>query len=111
MMRDEEPKEGKGVLEDPVEVDPHLEEAKGRWRIYVTVFALLFILTVLELYVNKLIDPKAGQIAALVALMLAKASLVVLYYMHLRWESRVLRWAVGIPFFSALFYVLIVVWV
>ena len=50
-------------------------------------------------------------IAALVALMLAKASLVVLYYMHLRWESRVLRWAVGIPFFSALFYVLIVVWV
>jgi cytochrome c oxidase subunit 4 len=110
-MRDEEPKKEEGVAEDPTGQDPHMEEARGRWKIYVTVFALLFVLTILELYVNRLIDPKGAQIATLVALMLAKASLVVLYYMHLRWESRVLRWAVGIPFFSALFYVLIVVWV
>jgi caa(3)-type oxidase subunit IV len=95
---------------DPV--DPHEAEARDRWKIYTVVFLALFVLTIVELYVGDLIpDNKNGQIAALVVLMMAKASLVVLYYMHLRWESRVLRWLVLVPFFAAIFFVTILLWV
>jgi caa(3)-type oxidase subunit IV len=90
-------------------LDPHLEEARGRWRIYLTVFVLLFVLTVSELYVNKIIEGKAGQVAILVVLMMSKATLVVLYYMHLRYESRVLRWVVLVVFFAAVFFVSILI--
>jgi caa(3)-type oxidase subunit IV len=92
-------------------VDPHEVEASGRWKIYSAVFGALFVLTILELYVNQLIESKDGQISVLIALMMAKAGLVVLYYMHLRWESRVLRWLVLIPFFAAIFFVTILLWV
>ena len=92
-------------------VDPHEAEARNRWKIYTVVFAALFVLTVVELYVGDLIDGKNAQVAALIALMMAKATLVVLYYMHLRWESRVLRWVVLIPFFAAIFFVTIMLWV
>jgi cytochrome c oxidase subunit 4 len=92
-------------------VNPHEEEARGRWKIYTVVFGALFVLTILELYVNSLIEDKTGQVVVLVVLMMAKASLVVLYYMHLRWESRVLRWLVLVPFFAAIFFVSILLWV
>jgi cytochrome c oxidase subunit 4 len=92
-------------------VDPHEAEARDRWKIYTAVFGALFVLTILELYVGDLIPDKNGQVAALIALMMAKATLVVLYYMHLRWESRVLRWLVLIPFFAAVFFVVILLWV
>ena len=92
-------------------VDPHEVETRDRWKIYTVIFFALFGLTIMELYVNPLIDDETGRVAALIALMLAKAVLVVLYYMHLRWESRVLRWLVLIPFFAAIFFVLILLWV
>jgi cytochrome c oxidase subunit 4 len=94
---------------DPI--DRHEAEARERWKIYSVVFVALFVLTILELYVNDLIDGKTPQVAALIALMMAKATLVVLYYMHLRWESRVLRWLVLLPFFAAIFFVTILLWV
>ena len=97
--------------EGAVVADPHEEEARNRWKIYTVVFVALFVLTILELYVNRLFDVKSEQVAVLVALMLAKASLVVLYYMHLRWESRVLRWLIIIPFFAAVFFLAILLWV
>lgn len=94
---------------DPV--DQHEAEARDRWKIYSVVFVALFVLTIVELYVGDLIEGKNGQVAVLIVLMMAKASLVVLYYMHLRWESRVLRWLVIIPFFAAIFFVVILLWV
>ena len=97
--------------EEAVVKDPHEEEARNRWKIYLIIFGELFALTILELYVNRLISDKAGQVTVLVALMLAKAALVVLYYMHLRWESRVLRWLIIIPFFAAVFFLAILLWV
>ncbi|UCC93271.1 MAG: cytochrome C oxidase subunit IV family protein [Thermoplasmata archaeon] len=100
----------KGADEAP-ELDPHEAEARERWKIYTVVFGALFVLTILELYVGDLIADKNGQIATLIALMMAKATLVVLYYMHLRWESRVLRWLVIVPFFAAIFFVVILLWV
>ena len=92
-------------------VDPYEAEARERWKIYSVVFVALFVLTILELYVGDLIEGKNPQVAALIALMMAKAILVVLYYMHLRWESRVLRWLVLLPFFAAIFFVTILLWV
>ncbi len=92
-------------------LDPHEAEARERWKIYTVVFGALFALTIGELYVGSLIEDKGAQVAVLIALMMAKATLVVLYYMHLRWESRVLRWLVLTPFFAALFFVLILLWV
>ena len=90
--------------------DPRVEEARGRWRIYLAVFVLLFVLTVVELYVGDTFPKsKDAQVGALVVLMLAKATLVVLYYMHLRYESRVLRWIVMVPFLSGLFFVFIII--
>jgi cytochrome c oxidase subunit 4 len=97
--------------EGAVVVDPHEEEARNRWKIYTVVFVALFALTILELYVNKLFTEKSAQVTVLVALMLAKATLVVMYYMHLRWESRVLRWLIIIPFFAAVFFLTILLWV
>jgi caa(3)-type oxidase subunit IV len=84
-------------------------EEPGRHRIYITVFVLLALFTVLELSVNPLLSVKSHKIAALVFLMLAKASLVVLYYMHMRYESRVLRWALLVPFVMAVFFALVVI--
>jgi cytochrome c oxidase subunit 4 len=95
----------------PNVADPHEREARDRWKIYTGVFFALFILTIMELYVGDIISEKGAQVAALVTLMMAKATLVVLYYMHLRWDSRVLRWLVLIPFFAAVFFVVILLWV
>jgi len=92
-------------------VDPHEAVVRDRWKIYSIIFVALFVLTITELYIGDLISGKESQVAALVALMMAKAALVVLYYMHLRWDSRVLRWLVLIPFFAAIFFVTILLWV
>jgi caa(3)-type oxidase subunit IV len=40
--------------------------------------------------------------------MLAKATLVVMYYMHLRYEASMLRWIALVPFLGGVFYVFIV---
>jgi cytochrome c oxidase subunit 4 len=98
---------GAGV---PDLVDPHEREARDRWKIYTGVFVALFVLTIMELYVNRIFPESERQVGSLVALMLAKATLVVLYYMHLRWDSRVLRWLIIIPFFAAVFFVFIMIW-
>ena len=83
----------------PIVPPPAPEEpvGPGRHRIYITVFVALAALTVMELSVNRLVSVKSIQVELLVPMMLAKAALVVLYYMHLRYESRVLRWAVLVP--------------
>jgi cytochrome c oxidase subunit 4 len=80
----------------------------GRHRIYITVFAALAALTAMELGVNRLVSVKSLQVELLVPMMLAKAALVVLYYMHLRYESRVLRWAVLVPVAMAVFFAIVV---
>ena len=63
----------------------------------------------MELSVNRLVHVKSVQVGLLVPMMLAKASLVVLYYMHLRYESRVLKWAILVPFGMAIFFAIVVI--
>lgn len=65
-----------------------------RKRPYVLVFAILAVVTFAELNVFSLSLAPLERIAILVVLATIKASLVVAYYMHLRYEP---RWIALIP--------------
>ncbi len=66
----------------------------ARKRPYVLVFAILAVVTLVELSVYSLGLPRLETIAILVILATIKASLVVAYYMHLKYEP---RWIALIP--------------
>jgi cytochrome c oxidase subunit 4 len=66
----------------------------ARKRPYVLVFLILFVVTLVELSVYSIGLPRLETIAILVILATIKASLVVAYYMHLRYEP---RWIALIP--------------
>lgn len=81
-------------------------------RPYVYVFVALGVVTLIEVYLSTLsfpsisnISPTVLRIATLVILATFKASLVVAYYMHLKYEP---RWMMLIPFGAlALVFVLV----
>ena len=58
---------------------------------YMRIFVFLALLTAVELSVAFAPLPKSTQVLFLIALALAKATLVAMYYMHLRFEGRLLR--------------------
>lgn len=64
---------------------------------YLTVFAALAVFTVVEVAVAFTAIAKSTQVVLLVALALVKASLVALYYMHLRSEGPVLKVIAAFP--------------
>jgi cytochrome c oxidase subunit 4 len=77
---------------------------------YVVVFALLGILTLVELGVARTSGiPRTGVVIALVAIALAKAALIALFYMHLRFETRILRVTVLAPLLAPAAYGIILI--
>ncbi len=70
------------------------EEAHPREGTYVTVFLALAVLTATELTVLYL---PGLRYPLLIGLAFAKAWLVIQYYMHLRYDSRLFRWVFLIP--------------
>ncbi len=73
---------------------------------YWMVWLALAVLTVVELYVARMPDAKAFVIVSLCALALAKAALVALYFMHLKFEKHALMLIVLSPLvLSAIMYV------
>ena len=67
---------------------------------YFAIFLVLAVVTVFEIQVPGLAHygvPKSAQVTMLVATAVAKASLVALYYMHLKYEPFVLRYLPLIP--------------
>ncbi len=77
---------------------------------YFLVFVLLAVITVFEVQVPTLgasigLD-KVKQIIVLMSTAVAKASLVALYYMHLKYEPLVLRYVPLVPLFLVLILVL-----
>jgi cytochrome c oxidase subunit 4 len=77
---------------------------------YVVVFVLLGVLTLVELGVARTSGiPRTGVVVALVALAIAKAALIALFYMHLRFETGILRLTVLAPLLAPAAYGLILI--
>jgi cytochrome c oxidase subunit IV len=71
-------------------------------KLYVTIFAALIVGTILT-YLAALVDFGFANNAIMLAIALAKTSLVVLYFMGVRWSTR-LTWVVVL---SGFFFLLI----
>jgi cytochrome c oxidase subunit 4 len=78
-------------------------------RQYLVIFGVLALLTALEVGVAYVEGHRHAVIAALFGLALVKAAFVALYFMHLKWESRVLRLTVAIPLSLPVLYALVLI--
>jgi cytochrome c oxidase subunit 4 len=77
---------------------------------YFIIFILLTVLTGIEVGITYMGLGRGLQIAGLILLALAKATLVAMFYMHLKSETRSLKLVIGIPMlFPALYAVVLVV--
>lgn len=72
------------------------ERHEGR-RPYLKVFVALAVLTAIEVGVAGLAIDRTVRIILLLGLAAAKASLVALFYMHLRYDHRILAIVGGFP--------------
>ncbi len=69
----------------------HHEHQGPSVRKYVAIFVVLFVVTAIEVAASYLTDigvPLWGEIAVLIALAAVKGALVLMFYMHLRFDSR-----------------------
>jgi len=60
-------------------------------RVYINIFFVLFVITMIEVFASYLTDvgfPLWAEIAVLILLSVLKGVLVVMFYMHLRFDSR-----------------------
>lgn len=65
--------------------------------LYTLVFIVLAVVTLVEVMMAESPLPPQISYPLLAALSVAKAVLVVLYYMHLLQDSRIFAWAFGVP--------------
>lgn len=78
--------------------------------LYAAVFGVLGVLTLVELGVARTPGiPRMGVVVALVTLAIAKAALIALFYMHLRYETRILRLTVLVPLVAPGIFALILI--
>ncbi|MBI4368102.1 MAG: cytochrome C oxidase subunit IV family protein [Candidatus Omnitrophica bacterium] len=77
------------------------QEAVHQRPNYAAIFWALLILTILEIIVANLPASKPLAVAGLVFLAIVKASLVALFYMHLKFEKFVIYLIVIFPLFLA----------
>ncbi len=81
---------------------------KPNIREYFVIFAVLAVLTVIEVGVTKVPGINHSLMAlALVGLALTKASIVGLYYMHLKHETQILKLTVALPVAAPAVYALV----
>jgi cytochrome c oxidase subunit IV len=69
----------------------HGAHAAPSVRQYINIFIVLFIVTAVEVGASFLVNigvPLWLQVAILIVLMIIKGALVVMYYMHLKFDSR-----------------------
>jgi cytochrome c oxidase subunit 4 len=77
---------------------------------YWVVFLVLFILTVLEVAVVYIPGIRKGLlVSALVALAVAKAVCVALFYMHLKHETKIMKLTVLIPMATPALYAIVLI--
>ena len=73
-------------------------------KTYFIIFVVLLVLTLLEVGVVYLDIPQFVIRASLVIMALAKAACVGLWYMHLKWETKTLKYVALLPLPIATFY-------
>jgi cytochrome c oxidase subunit 4 len=78
-------------------------------RSYVIIFVWLTVLTALEVGVVYTGLAKFALVSSLIGLALAKAGLVALYFMHLRYETRVMRRTALLPFLAPALYAFVLI--
>jgi len=81
----------------------------SRARQYLIIFFVLFVLTVLEVAVAYIRGHRVEIVVVLCALAAVKAACVALFFMHLKWETRVLRATVVIPLSLPVLYALVLI--
>ena len=70
-------------------------------KTYVGVFALLFVVTGIEVGVSQYISDKTIAVILLLALAAAKALLVMLFFMHLKYDTKTYSLFLLFPLFMA----------
>jgi caa(3)-type oxidase subunit IV len=81
----------------------------SRGRQYLVVFGVLAVLTALEVGVAYVQGHRNAVVAALFGLALVKAACVALFFMHLKWETRVLRMVVVLPLTLPVLYAFVLI--
>ena len=77
---------------------------------YIVIFVVLTVLTGIEVAMKYMPIGRSILIGGLIALALAKATCVALFYMHLKSETRSLKMVVGLPMlFPALYAVVLII--
>jgi cytochrome c oxidase subunit IV len=96
-------------LAPTTEQEPAPRRAARRTQ-HVVVFVVLGVLTLVELGVARTSGiSKPGVVTALVTLAIAKAALIALFYMHLRFETRILKLTVLAPLVAPAIYGLVLI--
>ena len=72
--------------------------------IYIKNAVYLAVLTILEVGVSYLDISKSGQIGVLLSLAVIKMLLVAMIYMHLRYETKTLKWILFLPILAGLYF-------
>jgi caa(3)-type oxidase subunit IV len=76
---------------------------------YVGVFVVLGVLTAIEVGVTQIGIDKTAASIALLAFMTAKALLVMMFYMHLKYDTKTYSLSLVLPFFMALLLAIVVI--
>lgn len=84
-------------------------EHKSHTKEYIIVFFALTILTVLELMIPGLQTKHLYKATALVFLAVSKALVVAYFYMHLKEETRWMKFIAAVPVSAALFAAVLII--
>jgi caa(3)-type oxidase subunit IV len=95
------------MTETPIQAAAHGHRSRARQ--YLGIFLVLSVLTVLEVAVTYVPGHRMQVMAVLFTLALVKAACVALFFMHLKWETRVLRVSVAVPLALPVLYALVLI--
>jgi cytochrome c oxidase subunit IV len=78
-------------------------------KTYIVIFIILALLTALEVYIPEIDASKMAKGSSLTLLAVGKAFLVAYYFMHLKEETKWLKFVAAIPITAVLYAVILVV--
>ncbi len=78
-------------------------------KTYWVIFAVLAIFTILEIAIAEMDISRSLIIIGLIGMAVAKAACVLLWYMHLISETKVLKYSVILPFLAPALYAVVLI--